>query len=185
MKKNIKFLLLLIIFGMVAGFSGYLMKKNNLEGELVISDGSNISSATLFSSNIMNSSGEIVSFSKFEGQWLLINFWATWCAPCRKEMPMLSELQAEFGGDDFEVVTIATGRNTPAGISKFFADSNIENLPRYQDTKQSLASQMGVFGLPITVIMDPSGKEIARLRGDANWSSESAKAVIAELMKSE
>ena len=121
----------------------------------------------------------------YSGKYVLVNFWATWCAPCRKEMPMLSELQTEFGGDNFEVVTIATGRNTPAGISKFFADSGIENLPRYQDPKQALASQMGIFGLPITVIMDPSGKEIARLRGDADWSSESAKAIIAELIKTE
>ena len=134
---------------------------------------------------ILPNGGGEKTLRDYSGKYVLVNFWATWCAPCRKEMPMLSELQAEFGGDDFEVVTIATGRNTPAGISKFFADSNIENLPRHQDPKQSLASQMGVFGLPITVIMDPSGKEIARLRGDANWSSESAKAVIAELMKSE
>jgi thiol-disulfide isomerase/thioredoxin len=121
----------------------------------------------------------------YSGKYVLVNFWATWCAPCRKEMPMLSELQTEFGGDSFEVVTIATGRNTPAGISKFFVDSGIENLPRYQDPKQALASQMGIFGLPITVIMDPSGKEIARLRGDADWSSESAKAIIAELIETE
>ena len=53
----------------------------------------------------------------YEGKHILLNFWATWCAPCRHEMPMLSQLQAELGGDDFEVVTIATGRNSPAGIS--------------------------------------------------------------------
>ena len=121
----------------------------------------------------------------YEGKYVLLNFWATWCAPCRKEMPMLSALQAEFGGDDFEVVTIATGRNTPAGIAKFFKDANIDNLPRYQDPKQSLAGQMGIFGLPITVIMNPEGQEIARLRGDADWSSDSAKAIIAELIGKE
>jgi thiol-disulfide isomerase/thioredoxin len=125
------------------------------------------------------------TLDSYSGKHVLVNFWATWCAPCRKEMPMLSKLQAEFGGDNFEVVTIATGRNTPAGIAKFFVDSGITNLPRYQDPKQALASQMGIFGLPITVIMDPNGEEIARLRGDANWSSDSAKAIIAELVKSE
>ncbi|MEO0381693.1 MAG: TlpA disulfide reductase family protein, partial [Pseudomonadota bacterium] len=109
-------------------------------------------------------------------------FWATWCAPCRHEMPMLSELQTAFGGDDFEVVTIATGRNSPAGIVKFFKDTGIDNLPRYQDPKQKLAAQMGVFGLPITVLIDRDGREIARLRGDADWSSDSAKAIIAELI---
>ncbi|WP_299151413.1 TlpA disulfide reductase family protein [uncultured Tateyamaria sp.] len=118
----------------------------------------------------------------FEGKYILLNFWATWCAPCRHEMPMLSELQAELGGDKFEVVTIATGRNSPAGITKFFADTGIDNLPRHQDPKQKLAAQMGIFGLPITVIINPDGKEIARLRGDADWSSDSAKAVLGALI---
>ncbi|MEP3784368.1 TlpA disulfide reductase family protein [Ascidiaceihabitans sp.] len=122
------------------------------------------------------------SLNAYRGKHVLVNFWATWCAPCRKEMPMLSELQTEFGGDDFEVVTIATGRNSPAGIQKFFAQTNIDNLPRHQDPKQQLASQMGVFGLPITVIIDPEGREIARLRGDADWASDSAKAIIRTLV---
>jgi len=84
MKKNIKFILLLVFIAIVAGFSGYLMKKNNLNDELIISDPTDISTASLFNANIMDNSGELISFSKFEGQWLLINFWATWCAPCRE-----------------------------------------------------------------------------------------------------
>ncbi len=121
----------------------------------------------------------------YRGKYVLLNFWATWCAPCRKEMPMLSELQTEFGGDKFEVLTIATGRNSPAGIVKFFDDIGIDNLPRHQDPKQKLAAQMGIFGLPTTLIIDPRGREIARLSGDADWSSDSAKAIIAELIGAE
>lgn len=94
---------------------------------------------------------------------------------------MLSALQTEFGGDDFEVLTLAAGRNSPEGIQKFFDEINVKNLPRHQDPKQAVASQMGIFGLPITVILDPEGREIARLRGDAEWDSESARAIIAEL----
>ena len=122
--------------------------------------------------------------SDYEGQWILLNFWATWCAPCRHEMPMLSELQAEFGGDNFQVVTIATGRNSPTGIKKFFGEINVDNLPRHQDPKQALAAQMAIFGLPITVLINPEGKEVARLRGDADWSSENAKAIIKSLLPS-
>ena len=122
------------------------------------------------------------TLEEFQGKYVLLNFWATWCAPCRKEMPSLDALQENLGGDDFEVVTIATGRNSPAGIVKFFKDTGIDNLPRYQDPKQKLAAQMGVFGLPITVLIDREGREIARLRGDADWSSDSAKAIIAELI---
>jgi thiol-disulfide isomerase/thioredoxin len=125
------------------------------------------------------------TLADYRGKYVLLNFWATWCAPCRKEMPMLSELQAEFGGDDFEVVTLATGRNNPAAIMKFFDDIGVDNLPRHQDPKQKLAAKMGVFGLPNTVLIDPEGREIARLIGEADWSSDSAKAIIKALMGSQ
>lgn len=117
-----------------------------------------------------------------EGKVVLLNFWATWCAPCRKEMPQLSELQTEFGGDTFEVLTIATGRNSPTGIKKFFEEIGVDNLPRHQDPRQKLAGQMAIFGLPITVLIDPEGREVARLRGDANWSSDTAKQIIATVL---
>lgn len=123
------------------------------------------------------------SLADYRGQYVLVNFWATWCAPCRKEMPQLNALQKEFGGETFQVLTIATGRNSPEGITRFFTEAGVDSLPRHQDPKQALASQMGVFGLPITVIMDPEGREIARLRGDADWSSDSAKAIIKALVK--
>ncbi|WP_241480936.1 TlpA disulfide reductase family protein [Leisingera sp. ANG-M6] len=118
------------------------------------------------------------SLGDYQGKIVLLNFWATWCAPCRKEMPQLAELQEEFGGEDFEVLTIATGRNSPAGIQKFFDENGISNLPRHQDPKQALAREMAVIGLPITVLLDRDGKEVARLLGDAEWNSESAKAIV-------
>ncbi|HBS50175.1 MAG TPA: thioredoxin [Rhodobacteraceae bacterium] len=122
------------------------------------------------------------TLADYRGKYVLLNFWATWCAPCRKEMPMLAELQTEFGGENFEVLTLATGRNNPAGIVKFFDEIGVDNLPRHQDPKQAVAREMGIFGLPITVILNPEGQEIARLRGDADWSSDSAKAIIAALV---
>ena len=112
------------------------------------------------------------------GKVVLLNFWATWCAPCRKEMPMLSELQTELGSDTFEVVTLATGRNTLPAMKKFFNEINVENLPLHRDPKQKIARDMAVLGLPITVILDAQGQEIARLRGDADWSSDNAKDIL-------
>ena len=118
----------------------------------------------------------------FRGKWVLLNFWATWCAPCKKEMPMLSEIQAQYGGENFEVITLATGRNSAQGIADFFSKVGISNLPHYHDPKQNIAKDMGVFGLPTTVIIDPDGFEIARLRGDADWSSDSAISIIRTLV---
>ena len=120
--------------------------------------------------------------SDWKGKYVLLNFWATWCAPCRKEMPGLEELQAEFGGDTFEVVPIATGRNALPGIRRFFQEVGVENLPILLDPKQKIARDMAVLGLPITVILNPEGQEIARLRGDAEWNSDSAKAIISQLI---
>jgi thiol-disulfide isomerase/thioredoxin len=120
--------------------------------------------------------------SEWQGKIVLLNFWATWCAPCRKEMPMLDALQAEFGGEDFEVVTIATGRNSVQGIRRFYEEVGVTNLPVLLDPKQDLAREMAVFGLPITVILDREGREIARLRGEADWVSDSAKSILSALI---
>ncbi len=134
---------------------------------------------------LLEDEGGKATLADYRGKYLLVNFWATWCAPCRKEMPQLNALQKQFGGDRFEVLTIATGRNTPEGITRFFSEAGIDSLPRHQDPKQALASQMSVFGLPISVIIDPEGREIARLRGDADWSSDSAKAIIKALTQTD
>lgn len=122
------------------------------------------------------------TLADWQGKHVLVNFWATWCAPCRKEMPELDALQEQFGGDDFEVVTIATGRNMVPALKRFFEETDITHLPILLDPKQKLARDMAVLGLPITVIMNPEGQEIARLRGDAEWHSESAQAIIAALI---
>jgi thiol-disulfide isomerase/thioredoxin len=138
--------------------------------------------APVGSSDFQTFDGDPVNLSDYAGKWVLVNFWATWCAPCRKEMPMLSQLQRDLGGENFEVVTIATGRNSPQGMKAFFEEVGVDNLPLHRDPGSILAREMSVLGLPITVILNPEGQEIARLRGDADWASDSAKAVLSALI---
>ncbi|THD83566.1 TlpA family protein disulfide reductase [Aliigemmobacter aestuarii] len=120
------------------------------------------------------------SLSDYGGKWVLVNFWATWCPPCRKEMPGLDRLQAEMG-DRLSVVTVATGRNPVPAIRKFWDEAGIENLPVLRDPGSELARGMGVMGLPVTVILNPEGQEVGRLIGDAEWDSPEAIAVLTAL----
>ena len=122
--------------------------------------------------------GKEHSLADWRGKVVLLNFWATWCAPCREEMPSLDALQTELGGYDFEVVTIATGMNRLPAIEKFLGEINVQNLPILLDPKQRLAREMGVMGMPVTVLIDREGNEIARLIGGADWASDAAKEVI-------
>ncbi|MEM6577001.1 MAG: TlpA disulfide reductase family protein [Pseudomonadota bacterium] len=122
--------------------------------------------------------------SDYKGKITVVNFWAVWCEPCRHEMPMLSSLQAQLGGDQFEVVTIATGRNAPSAMQRFFDDIAVDNLPLHADPRMAMSRAMGVLGLPVTLILDREGQEIARMVGDADWSSESAKSILTHLIAS-
>lgn len=116
----------------------------------------------------------------YRGKWVVLNFWATWCAPCRKEMPSLDRLQAAM--PELAVVPVATGRNAVEGIQRFYAEAGVTGLPILRDPKSELARAMGVMALPVTVILNPEGQEVARLIGDAEWDSDTAKAVLGALI---
>lgn len=120
------------------------------------------------------------SLAEYKGKWVVLNFWATWCAPCRKEMPSLDRLQAAM--PELAVVPVATGRNAVEGIRRFFEEAGVKGLPILRDPKSDLARGMGVMGLPVTVILNPEGQEVARLIGDAEWDSDSAKAVLGAMI---
>ncbi|TNC48343.1 TlpA family protein disulfide reductase [Rubellimicrobium rubrum] len=125
--------------------------------------------------------GAETTLSDLKGEVVVVNFWATWCAPCREEMPTLAALQAELGDEGVRVATIATGRNDPIEQEQFLAEVGAESLPAWRDPSQQLARAMGVLGLPVTVILNREGQEVARLQGEADWSSESALAILRAL----
>lgn len=126
--------------------------------------------------------GREARLSDFRGQPMLVNFWATWCAPCRQEMPSLDALQAAFAKTPFKVMTIATGRSPAAAIDRFFAETGVSHLPRHRDPDMRLARAMGVLGLPVSVLIDAEGQEVGRLIGDADWSSPEAHALVTRLL---
>lgn len=121
-----------------------------------------------------NPAGDVLSLADSNGKIRVVNFWATWCFACRDEMPTLDALQKKLGGADFEVLTIATGFNDLNGIERFFAQAKVTTLPILLDPDSSLGAEFGAIGLPLTVILNRDGQEIARLTGGAEWNSESA-----------
>ena len=126
--------------------------------------------------------GTTLSLADSNGKIRVVNFWATWCFPCREEMPTLDALQKNLGGVDFEVLTIATGFNNLDGIERFLDQAEVTALPILLDPDSSLGAEFGAIGLPLTVILDRDGQEIARLTGGAGWNSESALNIINTLL---
>jgi len=123
--------------------------------------------------------GHAYTLADYAGKIVLVNFWATWCAPCREEMPDLDALNADLAGEDFEVVTIASGRNSLSGIRAFFEEEQIETLPILLDPQGQLSRRAGVLGLPVSILMNREGREIARLQGGAHWNDAPAREIIA------
>lgn len=121
-----------------------------------------------------------VPLARWRGKWVVLNFWATWCAPCRKEMPSLLRLQQAL--PDIAVLPVATGRNAVEGIQRFYEEAGVTALPILRDPRSDFARPMSVMGLPVTVILNPEGQEVARLIGDAEWDSASAQSILRALM---
>ena len=99
----------------------------------------------------------------------------------REEMPALNTLQKDYGGEDFQVVTIATGRNPPKAIDKFYAEAELDALPVLLDPRQKLAREFGVLAMPATILINAEGKQVARLMGPAEWASEAGRDIVTQL----
>ena len=125
--------------------------------------------------------GAETTLAASNGKLRLVNFWATWCAPCRAEMPALQAVQAGMRDAGLEVVLVATGRNDPAAIARFFDEAGIDVLETGLDPKGLLARAAGAPGLPVTLVLNREGDEIARLTGGADWNGDSARAILSSL----
>ncbi len=121
-------------------------------------------------------------FGEWKGKIVLVNLWATWCAPCKLEMPSLDRLQAKLGGDNFAVVPISLDRTGLEKPREFLATKNLTNLGLFLDSKNAMMQTLRAQGLPLTVILDRQGREIARLAGPAEWDSAEAEAMIRALL---
>ena len=119
-----------------------------------------------------------MKLSNWKGRVALVNLWATWCAPCRKEMPDLAKLQKELGSDQFEVVAISVDRKGVEAASAFLKETGAGSLKLYVEPTTAIVNELQAIGLPVTVLVDRQGNEIGRLLGPAEWSSPEAKALI-------
>ena len=114
---------------------------------------------------------------------LIINFWATWCAPCKKEMPSLNSLAQNMKYEDIQIITIASGRNSKEAIDGFFDDNNLVNLKKYRDPRGRIAVKYGVTALPTTVVINPMGLEIGRIIGDIDWDTADVRSFFKKLLE--
>lgn len=120
------------------------------------------------------------------GKTVLVNLWATWCAPCRAEMPALDALQKEAGGDDFEVMAVNVDTGDDEKPKKFLAEIGVQSLAYYRDNTLDLFNELKTrglaLGLPVTLLIDAQGCLLASMNGPANWAGADAKALVAKAM---
>jgi thiol-disulfide isomerase/thioredoxin len=125
-----------------------------------------------------DATGSERTLADWRGKVVLLNLWATWCLPCRKEMPALDRLQGELASDGFEVVAVCVDRTGLPGARKFLAEAGVTRLALYADATARMATTLRAAGLPATLLIDREGREIGRLLGPAAWDGEDAKRLI-------
>ncbi|MCC7251490.1 TlpA disulfide reductase family protein [Hyphomicrobium sp.] len=132
--------------------------------------------------NFVDGTGAPKTLKDFRGKTVLLNLWATWCAPCREEMPSLDRLQAELGSDTFEVVALAVDRTGLDAARRFLDGIEVKTLALYADPTTRSGSALKAIGMPTTILIDAEGREIGRLSGPAEWDSEAAKRLITDTL---
>ncbi len=116
-----------------------------------------------------DSRGQPTSLAAFRGRTVLLNIWATWCTPCREEMPTLDRLQAKLGGPAFEVVALSIDKAGLPAVQAFYKSIGIQHLAQYLDSSGEATANLVATGIPLTLLVDGEGREIGRKLGPATW----------------
>jgi thiol-disulfide isomerase/thioredoxin len=122
------------------------------------------------------------SLAAFKGKVVLVNFWATWCIPCVKEMPSLDRLARKLGSERFAVVALSLDGPSRPKVEPFIRSRNLDQLRVFFDTQKKSYAALDILVLPTTVLIDAEGREIGRLQGDAEWDSPEAEALVRHVM---
>ena len=175
---------LMVLIGLVASFAVIVQSCQPLKTDLDLYAKNSLKRLTVLDNapaqpnmEFETVDGQTMRLSDYQGQVVLLNVWATWCAPCIKEMPSLSRLQEMRGSPDFQVVTVSLDR-TAEEAADWLTDKNITNLTPWHDGSFNLSAAVNAPGLPVTIIYNRQGREMARLNGDAEWDSAEALALV-------
>ena len=125
-----------------------------------------------------DATGKERTLADWKGKVVLLNLWATWCLPCRKEMPALDRLQARLGGSGFEVVALSIDRKGLSAVQPFYQELGLKALRIYVDQSGEAADQLGAPNIPTTLLVDRNGRELGRVTGLAEWDSPPVEAMV-------
>ena len=159
--------LLLIFIYLITSTISYALEKPNIKN-LVLSKNTKIYEGVVFK----DSNNYDVNLDDFKGKLLILNFWATWCAPCREEMPSLDSLQSNSNLDNLKIFPINIGQENLRKSEAFFKDLNIKNLDIYFDAPITLAKKFSLRGVPTTIFFNKEGKEFARIVGSIDFNNK-------------
>jgi len=119
----------------------------------------------------LDAEGNALTLADFRGRYTAVHFWATWCFPCRGEMPTIDALQGEIGDGDLTILALSLDRHGPEHVAAFYDEFGIRYLPIYIDDRMEAARTLRVNGIPSTILVDPEGREVARVLGDRDWAT--------------
>lgn len=125
-----------------------------------------------------DAAGRPLTLADFRGRVVLLDIWATWCAPCRREMPALDRLEARLGGANFIVIPLSIDRRATDAVKPFYRELHLDKLGIYVDRTAEISSTLALPGLPTTMLIDRQGREVARKLGGGDWDGPQMVALI-------